>query len=132
MTVGEICSRDVVVTRPNLPLADAAAMMTARGADALVVVTDPSGDRVPIGIVTTHAIAAVRTWSRTPHLRVADVMDVEFVTASEADEIADALLKMHTYALRAMPVVNACGGLEGVVTLDLASELAPPESTGAA
>lgn len=132
MTVGEIFSRDVVVTRPNLPLADAAGLMEAHRVNELIVVREPEGERVPIGIVTDHDIAAVQRWNRVPHLTVADVMNVEFVTVSERSDVGEALLKMHAYAQRSMPVVNACGGLEGIITLELASECAPPETTGAA
>jgi CBS domain-containing protein len=130
MTVGEICSRDVVVTRPNLPLAEAAALLSTRGATELLVVREPEGERVPIGIVTDHDLATVRRWSRTPHVTVADVMRVEFVTAGSGDDVGEALAKMHTFALRALPVVNACGGLEGIITLELASEAVPPETRG--
>jgi CBS domain-containing protein len=132
MTVGEICSHDVVVTRPNVPLADAVALMKARRVNALVVVRDPEGERVPIGIVTGHNINAVRNWNRSAHLTVADVMEVEFVTIAASADLAEAVMKMHSYALRAMPVVNACGRLEGIVTLDLVNDLAPPETSGAA
>jgi CBS domain-containing protein len=59
-----------------------------------------------------------------------DIMSYEIVTARDSDSIWTTLQKMRIKGVRRMPVVNQCGGLVGIVTLDDLLELISEELTG--
>ena len=132
MTAGEVCNRTVVFTRPETSIVDAVGLMKAHHVGAVVVVREPDGERVPIGILTDRDVAlAVDRLLRLPHLRVTDVMSVELVTSSERESLYDVLKKMQSHGIRRPPVVNDRGGLEGILTFDdvigvLSEELTDP------
>jgi CBS domain-containing protein len=129
MTVGEICKREVVITRRDASVLDAARLMKAHHVGDLVVVKEPDGQRIPIGILTDRDIAlAVVDWpDRVAHLAVGDVMSTHLVTSHEGENLYDTLKKMQSYGIRRLPVVNATGGLEGIVTFDDIIELISEE-----
>ncbi|MGA7799670.1 MAG: CBS domain-containing protein [Gammaproteobacteria bacterium] len=52
MSIGEVCNREVVVTAPDTAIAVAARLMREHHVGDLVVVEDPAGAPVPVGIVT--------------------------------------------------------------------------------
>jgi CBS domain-containing protein len=130
MTAGDACNRKVIFTRPDTTIVDAAAAMKRHHVGTLLVVPDGDGERVPIGIITdrdiTMALDRVVTW---PHMKVAEVMTVELVTAAEREPLHDALKKMQAHGIRRLPVVNVRGGLEGILTLDDVMELLSEELT---
>jgi CBS domain-containing protein len=130
MTAGEVCNRQVVFTRPETPIVDAVGLMKAHHVGDVVVVREPDGKRVPIGILTDRDVAlAVEGLLRLPQLRVADVMSADLVTSPESENLYDALKKMHSHGIRRLPVVNDRGGLEGILTFDDVVELLSEELT---
>ena len=130
MTAGEVCNRQVVVTRPDMWLVEAVNLMRTHHVGDLVVLREPDGERVPIGIVTDRDIAlAVDRLLRLPQLKVADVMSADLVTSPEHESLYDALKKMQSYGIRRLPVVNERGGLEGILTFDDVLELLSEELT---
>jgi len=130
MTAGEVCNRQVVFTRPDTSIVDAVGLMKAHHVGDVVVVREPDGERVPIGILTDRDVAlAVDRLLRLPRLRVADVMSVELVTSPEGDSLYDVLKKMQSHGVRRLPVINDRGGLEGILTFDDVIELLSEELT---
>jgi predicted transcriptional regulator len=120
MTVGEICNREVVITKRDASVLDAARLMKAHHVGDLVVVKEPDGQRMPVGILTDRDIAlALADWpDRVAHMTVSDVMSTSLVTSHEGENLYDTLKKMQSFGIRRLPVVNATGGLEGVITFD--------------
>ena len=130
MTAGEVCNRQVVFTRPETPIVDAVGLMKVHHVGDVVVVREPDGERVPIGILTDRDVAlAVERLIRLPQLQVADVMTAGLVTSLESENLYDALKKMQSHGIRRLPVVNDRGGLEGIVTFDDVIELFSEELT---
>jgi CBS domain-containing protein len=130
MTAGEVCNRQVVFARPDTLVVDAVALMRTHHVGDVVVVREPDGERVPIGILTDRDIAlAVDRLLRLPHLRVADVMSAELVTSPERESLYDVLKTMQSHGIRRLPVVNDRGGLEGILTFDDVIELLSEELT---
>jgi len=130
MTAGVVCNRQVVFTRPDTSIVDAVGLMKAHHVGDVVVVQEPDGERVPIGILTDRDVAlAVDRLLRLPRLRVADVMSVELVTSPEGDSLYDVLKKMQSHGVRRLPVINDRGGLEGILTFDDVIELLSEELT---
>jgi CBS domain-containing protein len=130
MTAGEVCNRQVVFTRPETSIVDAVALMKTHYVGDVVVVREPDGERVPVGILTDRDVAlAVDRLLRLPHLRVADVMSADLVTSPERESLYDVLKKMQSHGIRRLPVVNDRGGLEGILTFDDVIELLSEELT---
>jgi CBS domain-containing protein len=130
MTAGEVCNRQVVFTRPETSIVDAVALMKTHYVGDVVVVREPDGERVPVGILTDRDVAlAVDRLLRLPHLRVADVMSADLVTSPERESLYNVLKKMQSHGIRRLPVVNDHGGLEGILTFDDVIELLSEELT---
>jgi CBS domain-containing protein len=130
MTAGEVCNRQVVVTRSDTSIIDAASLMRAHHVGDVVVVRQPDGELMPIGILTDRDIAlAVDRLVRHPQLTVADVMSAALVTSLEREHLHDALRKMQSHGIRRLPVINDRGGLEGILTFDDVVELLSAELT---
>jgi CBS domain-containing protein len=130
MTAGEVCNRQVVFAKPETSIVDAVGLMRTHHVGDVVVVREPDGDRVPIGILTDRDVAlAVERLLRLPHLRVADVMSANLVTSPESENLYESLKKMQSHGIRRLPVVNDGGGLEGILTFDDVVELLSEELT---
>jgi CBS domain-containing protein len=130
MTAGEVCNRQIVFTTPETSIVDAVGLMKTHHVGDVVVVHEPDGDRVPVGILTDRDVAlAVERLLRLPQLRVADVMTAGLVTSPENENLYDALKKMQAHGIRRLPVVNDRGGLEGLLTFDDVIELLSEELT---
>ncbi|MEW5847855.1 MAG: CBS domain-containing protein [Myxococcota bacterium] len=130
-TAGELCTREVTVMDLDEPLMAAAELMRNQHVGTVVVVQQRDGVRVPVGIVTDRDIV-VGVLATTPEkaalLTMADVLATPLVTARASDDVLDVVRRMRAHGVRRMPVVNAQGTLEGILTLDdvvdLLSELA--------
>lgn len=126
MKVGEHCNRDVVVIRPNAALSEAAQLMRERHVGFLVVVDDAEPwRRAPIGVLTDRDIV-VQVFASSADfatLSVADVMTRDPVVAAEQDDLNELLTRLRDAGVRRAPVVDAAGGLVGVIAMDDAVEL---------
>ena len=130
MTAGDVCNRHVVITTADMRVVKAADLMKAHHVGDLVVVRQPDGDRVPIGILTDRDIAlSVGRLVRHPELKVLDVMSANLVTSGEGEKLYDVLKRMQSHGIRRLPIVNERGGLEGIVTFDDVIELLSEELT---
>lgn len=120
MTVGEICSRDVVCALRGDTVRHAAKLMREHHVGALVVTEDRDEIRVPIGMVTDRdiVVAVVATGLDSELLTVDDIMCVDMVVAGDKESEADAAETMCVKGIRRLPVVDAAGALIGIVTAD--------------
>lgn len=120
MNVGEICNREVIIADRNDSVLDAARLMREHHVGDVVVVDARDGQRVPVGILTDRDIVLelVAKSVDVQRVTVADAMSGELLTASEADDVGDLIARMQGKGVRRVPVVNAKGGLVGIVAVD--------------
>ncbi|WP_324781085.1 CBS domain-containing protein [Thiobacillus sedimenti] len=120
MPIGEICNREVVIAETSLPVTEAAQLMRAHHVGDLVVVEERAGRRHPVGIVTDRDIVVevVAAGVNPEALKVGDIMGSDVATVREGEGLFEALRYMRDKGVRRMPVVDAAGGLVGILTLD--------------
>ena len=121
MTVGVICTRNVVVAPKDESIVDAAKRMRMLHVGTVVVVNEGDERRVPLGILTDRDIVLSVVASDPEHLRfltVGDAMSDDLVTAPEDTSLTDALALMQERGIRRLPVVDHAGSLVGIVTVD--------------
>jgi len=121
MTVGDICTRNVVVAPRTEMIVDAAKRMRTSHVGNLVVVENRNGRLIPVGIVTDRDIVISVVAGDPDHINyllVGDVMSDELVTAREHDSVETALKTMEEHGVRRLPIVGADGALAGILTLD--------------
>lgn len=124
MSVGTLCNREVAVTGAGTSAAEAARLMRRRHVGDLVILSDDEIRR-PVGLVTDRdLVVEILAEGVDPEsITVADVMTRTLQTIDEDADFWDALHRMRQHGVRRLPVVNAGGGLEGILTLDDALEL---------
>jgi CBS domain-containing protein len=85
-----------------------------------VVVDQPNGRKVAVGIVTDRDLAVeVMAKEVDPALVTAgDLMGRELVTVGEGSDVFETAELMRHKGVRRVPVVDDQGGLVGIVTLD--------------
>jgi CBS domain-containing protein len=121
MTVGEICTRNVVVAPKGELVTDAAKRMRTSHVGNLVVVETRNGRHVPVGIVTDRDIVISVVAGDPVYLHallLSDVMSTDLITAREEETVEDGLRKMHEHGVRRLPIVDGDGTLVGILTLD--------------
>lgn len=120
MTIGEICSREVVIAHRDENLLSAAKLMRQYHVGDVVVVEERDGKRIPIGMLTDRDIVVkVVAQELDPcHLAIAEVMTAGLETIRETEEILPTAERMRTLGIRRLPVVDDAGALVGIVTMD--------------
>lgn len=120
MTIGEICTRDVVVALKGLSVRQAAQMMREHHVGALVVTEAVKGDSVPAGVLTDRDIVVgiVAKGLDPDTLSVGEIMAPEVVTVHECDSVSDTAELMRVKGVRRLPVVNDKGALVGIIAAD--------------
>lgn len=117
ISIGRICSREVIVAAPDEIVADAAARMDREKVGTLVVTGE---DRRPAGILTDRDVA-LRCVGRglDPYtVEVSDVMTAPVRTVPEETPIEDTLSLMAAAGNRRLVVTDADDRLVGIVALD--------------
>lgn len=121
MSVGDICTRDVVTVSRTDTVVQAARLMRAKGVGTVVVVEGAEDRRVPVGILTDRDIV-VGVVARSPEhldqLLIEDVVFQELLTIEEDASLWKALQRMRDRGIRRMPVIDDAGLLVGVVSMD--------------
>lgn len=132
MNVGELCNREVVFASRDMGLVEAAWLMREHHVGSLVVVAEREAERVPVGMLTDRdiVVAVVARRLDPGRLTVGDVMSMGAQVVREQDGIAVALRVMRDNGVRRLPVVNARGGLVGIIAIDDVLELVAEEMDG--
>jgi len=120
MNVGEICNREVIIAERTNSVREAARLMREYNVGDIVVVEMRDGLRVPVGILTDRDIVVeiIAADVDLDAVELGEVMSGTLLTASVESEILETVKRMRTEGVRRLPVVNAAGGLEGILTLD--------------
>lgn len=120
MLLKEICILDVACCARNTSILGAARMMRLHHTGDLIVVDDPSEDRVPVGIITDRDIVLeVLGKELDPYkTTVGDIMSSRLVIAGSSEDTTDAMERMRAHGVRRLPVVDDAGGVIGIITLD--------------
>ena len=121
MPIGEICVRDVVIAGPETTVSEAAQLMAKHHVGNLVVVREESSSRVvPLGIITDRDIVrnVVAQELDPSAFTLADLVARDLVTAREDLGVFETMKQMRINGIRRMPIVDANGGLVGIISLD--------------
>lgn len=120
MRVADICTRTVVHIGSNASLREAAQAMRKHHVGALVVVDQPNGERMPVGMITDRdiVVSVVAAGVDADKLTVGDAMSSPPATCGENQDLFDAIETMRTHGVRRLPVLNAEGGLAGMLATD--------------
>lgn len=131
MQIGEICTREVVCTSVETPVAAAAKLMRQYHTGDVIVTRSHGGKRVPLGIVTDRDIVlgVIATELAPGTLTVGDIMGAELTTAGENEDVFDAIQRMRNKGVRRMPIVDEDGALTGIVSIDDIIEILAEELT---
>ena len=120
MQVQDVCTHQVISISPAASVSEAARMMRKQHVGMLVVVEQPDGERIPVGVLTDRDIVVEVVASEAPSakLRVDEIMSREPATCSQDEQLLDVVARMRTYGVRRLPVLNPRGGLCGLLSLD--------------
>jgi CBS domain-containing protein len=120
MKIGEICTREVVCTAADTPVAAAAKLMRQYHIGDVIVTQNNDRKRTPLGIVTDRDIVlGVVAPELAPNtITVGDIMGQELITAGEDEDVFDVVQRMRSNGVRRMPIVDADGALAGIVSID--------------
>jgi CBS domain-containing protein len=111
--VRDLAVRDVVTARTDASLLDAAGLMAAHRAGALVIV---DGDGGPVGIVTnTDLRDKAMACRKDPSSPVADIMSAPLFTIDGGDFCFEAVLKLVSHNVHHLVVMDA-GRLSGIIS----------------
>jgi CBS domain-containing protein len=120
MPIGEVCVRDILVSDRLTTVQEAAELMRQHHAGTIVIVDSPDGRRIPVGIVTDRDIVvSVVAMKLDPSVfTVGDLVSQDLVTAREDQGIFECIEQMRMNGIRRMPIVDAKGGLVGIISVD--------------
>ena len=120
MSIGEICSREVVCAKRDATVKTGAQLMREYHVGSVVVIDEPEGKRIPAGILTDRdvTVAVVALGLDPAVIQIGDIMGTELVSVQEDSGIAEVVELMGLKGLRRMVVTDSGGYLVGVVAAD--------------
>jgi CBS domain-containing protein len=120
MRIGDICTVQTVHCKRDMTVQEAALLMRTHHVGDLVVVEQPNGEQVPVGIITDRdiVISVIALGLDPASLLVGDIMTEELMTATEDEDVYETIERMRFKSIRRLPVVNSMGGLSGIVSVD--------------
>lgn len=120
MKVGEICTVQTIYCKRDETVQGAALLMRKYHVGDVVVVDQPNGEKIPVGIVTDRdiVIGVIALGLDPASLLVGDIMSDDLLTAAEEDDVYETIERMRFRGIRRVPVVNSGGGLTGIVSVD--------------
>lgn len=120
MRIGDIATREVVHCARTATALELAQLMRNSHVGDVVVVDQPNGHNIPVGIVTDRdLVVEVMACEGDPAtFTAAALMSAELVTAGVQDDIHEVVELMRLKGVRRVPLVDEQGGLAGIVTLD--------------
>lgn len=120
MRIGEICTVQAISCTRDETVQGAALLMRKHHVGDLIVVDQPDGEKIPVGILTDRDIVvSVIALALDPaSLLVGDVMSDDLLVAKEIDDVYETIEKMRFRGIRRVPVVAESGALTGIVSVD--------------
>jgi CBS domain-containing protein len=121
MHIGEIATVETACCKRDESVQSAALMMRKHHVGDLIVVDQADGgERIPVGIVTDRdiVVSVIALGLDPASLQVGDIMSDDLLTTSEDDDVYGTIERMRQRGIRRVPVVNAAGGLTGIVSAD--------------
>ena len=120
MWVKDVCTLDVVCCRAQTRVVDAARLMRHRHVGDLVIVDDPDGSRIPLGVVTDRdlAVEVLGNDLDPAETTVGSLMRHPVVIANESEDTDQLIERMRAHGVPRVPVCDDRGGVVGIVTLD--------------
>ncbi len=120
MSIGEICTRDVIVANRKDPVLDVAKLMRKYHVGDVVIVDQHADQNLPVGIITDRDIVLelVAREIEIGSVIAEDVMSTDLLIAEENEPLTELVQQMQSKGVRRVPVVNAKGGLIGIVSED--------------
>lgn len=118
--IGESCVRDVATVDRDTSVAGVAVSMRERHVGSVIVVDDRDGVTIPVGVVTDRDIVVgVVAAGLDPAAVTAGELVQRPVTTVPADaDYVETVRLMAVAGVRRLPVVDAAGGLVGIVAVD--------------
>jgi CBS domain-containing protein len=134
MTIGALCSREVVFVARNESCAQAARLMREHHVGSLVVVAQDAVPRVPAGMITDRDLAVgVMALGLDPEKTLVEtVMRPGLAVLRESEGVGRAIALMREQGVRRLPVVDASGALIGILAADDLVDLFAEELSGLA
>jgi CBS domain-containing protein len=120
MSAGEYCNREVVIVERSDSVRDAVELMRTHHVGSVIVIERTNGGRRPVGILTDRDIV-IELLAEDVDLaavNVGDVMSDNLQTVNEDTKLLDATKVMRAKGIRRLPVVDAQGGLVGILAAD--------------
>jgi signal-transduction protein with cAMP-binding, CBS, and nucleotidyltransferase domain len=132
--IGEICTRSVVTCLRSASALELARQMRERHVGAVVVVDEEQGRLLPVGVITDRdLVVEVMACGVDPGmLRAGDMIVTDPETAVDSDLVFDAICSMRRKRIRRLPVVNAQGHLQGMLSADDITGFLAEQLTGVA
>lgn len=120
MLLKEVCTLDAVCCGPQTRVLAAARLMRTHHVGDLVVVEDPEGDRVPLGVITDRdlVLEVLGNGLDPATATLGNLMQRPVVIANEEEDTSAVIERMHTHGVRRVPVVDGHGAVVGIITLD--------------
>ena len=120
MRIGDICTIETVRCKRDMTVQEAALLMRKHHVGDLIVVEQPNGEQVPVGIITDRdiVVSVIALGLDPSSLLVGDIMTGELLTATEEEDVYETIERMRFKNIRRLPVVNSLGGLSGIVSVD--------------
>jgi CBS domain-containing protein len=120
MKIGEICTVQTIYCKRDETVQGAALLMRKYHVGDVVVIDQPNGEKVPVGIVTDRdiVVGVIALGLDPGSLLVGDIMSDDLLTAAEEDDVYETIERMRFRGIRRVPVVNNGGGLTGIVSVD--------------
>jgi CBS domain-containing protein len=120
VSIGEYCSREVIIARRNESVLEAARLMRQYHVGAVVIVDEANDKRYPVGVVTDRdLVMEVLVNKLDPeNLRIGEILADGVVTVGESDGVFDTVQRMRKTGVRRAPVVGDSGELIGIIAVD--------------
>jgi CBS domain-containing protein len=120
MHIGDISTVQAVYCKRDESVQGAALLMRKHHVGDLIVVEQPDTEKIPVGIVTDRdiVVSVIALGLDPASLLVGDIMTDDLLTVGEHDDVYETIERMRFRGIRRVPVVNAAGGLSGVISAD--------------
>ena len=120
MSIGEICTREVVCAKRDTTVKTAARLMREHHVGSIVVVEEPEEKRIPVGIVTDRdiTVAVVALGLDPVVIQIGDIMGTNLVSVKEDWGIAEVVELFQLKGVRRLVVTDSDGYLVGIVAAD--------------